>query len=179
MNVPLTTLSMIRGNALGAGFEGALSCDYIVAERTVQLGFPEVLFNMFPGMGAYSFLARRLDPARVEKMILSGRIYSAEELYEMGLVDVLSENGKCREDVISFIRKLDKTSNTRKAVLKIRNKINPVTFEEMLDIGEIWVDAAMSLSSKELKVMERLVKSQDRLAKSMVSTLEERVNASA
>ncbi|MGB5539334.1 MAG: crotonase/enoyl-CoA hydratase family protein, partial [Gammaproteobacteria bacterium] len=60
MNVPVTTLSMIRGNALGAGFEGALSCDYIVAERTVQLGFPEVLFNMFPGMGAYSFLARRL-----------------------------------------------------------------------------------------------------------------------
>jgi len=179
MNVPVTTLSMIRGNALGAGFEGALSCDYIVAERTVQLGFPEVLFNMFPGMGAYSFLARRLDPARVEKMILSGRIYSAEELYDMGLVDVLSENGKCHEDVISFIRKLDKTSNTRKAVLKIRNKINPVTFEEMLDIGEIWVDAAMSLSSKELKVMERLVKSQDRMAKNMVSTLEERVNASA
>jgi DSF synthase len=179
MNVPVTTLSMIRGNALGAGFEGALSCDHIVAERTVQLGFPEVLFNMFPGMGAYSFLARRLDSARVEKMILSGRIYSAEELFDMGLIDVLSEHGNCHEDVIGFVKKLDKTSNTRKAVLKIRNRISPVTYEEMLDIGKIWVDAAMSLSPKELKVMERLVKSQDKMAKSLVSFHEEKLNVNA
>ena len=93
MDVPLVTISLIRGNALGAGFEGALSCDYIVAEKNVQLGFPEVIFNMFPGMGAYSFLARRLDPARVERMILNGRIYSAEELYDMGLIDLVSEDG--------------------------------------------------------------------------------------
>ena len=179
MNVPVTTLSMIRGNALGAGFEGALSCDYIVAERTVQLGFPEVLFNMFPGMGAYSFLARRLDSARVEKMILSGRIYNAEELFDMGLIDVLSESGNSQEDVISFIKKIDKTSNTRKAVLKIRNRINPVTYDEMLDIGEIWVDAALSLSPKELKVMERLVRSQDKMAKSLVEFHEEKVNINA
>lgn len=179
MDVPLTTISLIRGNALGAGFEGALSCDYIVAERTVQLGFPEVLFNMFPGMGAYSFLARRLNSTCVEKMILSGRIYSAEELYEMGLIDVLSEHGKSLEDVISFVKKIDKTCNTRRAVLKVRNRINPVTIKEMLDIGEIWVDAAMSLSQRELKVMERLVKSQDKMAKTFADTQVEKVNINA
>jgi DSF synthase len=179
MNVPVTTISMIRGNALGAGFEGALSCDYIVSEKNVQLGFPEVLFNMFPGMGAYSFLARRLDPTRVEKMILSGRIYSAEELHDLGLIDVLSTGGQCLADVAEFIKRLEKSSNTRKAILKIRNRINPVSYEEMLDIGEIWVDAAMSLSSRELKVMERLIRSQDRMAKTLVSVNEDRVNMNA
>lgn len=179
MNVPVTTISMIRGNALGAGFEGALSCDYIVAERAVQLGFPEVLFNMFPGMGAYSFLARRLDAARVEKMILSGRIYNAAELYDMGLIDVLSDGGDCKEEVITFIKKVDKTSNTRRAVLKIRNRINPVTYEEMLDIGKIWVDAALSLSKKELKVMERLVRSQDKMAKTLVQFQDDKINVHA
>ncbi|MEZ5541694.1 MAG: crotonase/enoyl-CoA hydratase family protein [Pseudomonadota bacterium] len=179
MDMPITTISMIRGNALGAGFEGALSCDYIVAEKTVQLGFPEVLFNMFPGMGAYSFLARRLDSARVEKMILSGRIYNAEELYEMGLIHLLSESGDCKDDVMNFIRKIDKTSNTRNAVLKVRNRINPVRFQEMMDVGEIWVDAALSLTPKELKVMERLVRSQDKMAKSLVNPLEEKVNVNA
>ena len=83
MDVPITTISLIRGNALGAGFEGALSCDYVVVEESVQMGFPEVLFNMFPGMGAYSFLARRIDPVRVERMILSGRIFSANELWRL------------------------------------------------------------------------------------------------
>jgi DSF synthase len=172
MDVPIVTMSLIRGNALGAGFEGALSCDYIVSERNVQLGFPEVLFNMFPGMGAYSFLARRLDPARIERMILNGRIYSAEELYEMGLVDVLAEDGHGVEEVEQFIKKLDKSKNTRRAVLKIRNRVHPVTFEEMLDIGEIWVDSAMALAPKEIKVMQRLVRSQDRMARSLSTTKE-------
>lgn len=167
MNVPLTTISLIRGNALGAGFEGALSCDYIVSEKNVQLGFPEVLFNMFPGMGAYSFLARRLDPARIERMILNGRIYSAEELFSMGLIDTICEEGCGLQEIGVFIKKLDKSKNTRKAIMKIRNRIHPVTLEEMLDIGEIWVNSAMSLSSREIKVMQRLVRAQDRMATSL------------
>ena len=167
MDVPLTTIALIRGNALGAGFEGALACDYLVAERGVQLGFPEVLFNMFPGMGAYSFLARRIDPVRVEKMIFSGRIYSAQELHDMCLVDMVAESGYGEVEVKNFIKKIEKSRNTRVAVLKIRNMINPVSFEEMLKIGEIWVESAMSLSAKELKTMQRLVRSQDRMAKSL------------
>jgi DSF synthase len=170
LDVPLSTIALIRGNALGAGFEGALSCDYLVAEKSVQLGFPEVLFNMFPGMGAYSFLSRRINTAQVEKMILSGRIYSAQELYEMGVVDVVAEDGDGINEINKFIKILTKNKNTRSALLKIRHRVNPVSLKELLDIGEIWVDAAMSLGSRELKTMERLVRSQDRMAKTLVQT---------
>ena len=170
MDVPLTTVALIRGNALGAGFEGALACDYLVAEKSVQLGFPEVLFNMFPGMGAYSFLSRRISPAQVEKMILSGRIYTAEELHEIGVVDILAEDGEGVAEIDRFIKRYEKSRNTREAMLKIRNRVNPVTLEELLDIGEIWVEAAMSLTTRELKVMERLIRSQDRMAKTLVDT---------
>jgi DSF synthase len=174
MDIPITTISLIRGNALGAGFEGALSCDYIISEKKVQLGFPEVLFNMFPGMGAYSFLARRLDQARVERMIVNGRIYSAEELFDMGLIDVVAEDSHGLEEVEQFIKKLEKSKNTRKAILQIRKRINPVSFEEMLDIGEFWVNSAMELSPKEIKVMQRLIRSQDRLARSLSDDLHTR-----
>ena len=178
MDVPLTTIAMIRGNALGAGFEGALACDYLVAEKSVQLGFPEVLFNMFPGMGAYSFLSRRISPIKVEQMILSGRIYSAEELHEMGVVDILAEDGEGVSEIHKFIRKNEKNSNTRKSLLRIRNRVNPVTHEELIDIGTIWVDAAMSLSSRELKVMQRLVRSQDRIAKTLERTVDSKEKVS-
>jgi len=178
MDVPMTTIALIRGNALGAGFEGALACDYLVAEKSVQLGFPEVLFNMFPGMGAYSFLSRRISPVLVEKMILSGRIYTAEELHEIGVVDVLADDGEGASEVNRFIKKHDKSGNTRKALLKIRNRVNPVTLNELLDIGEIWVDTAMSLTTRELKVMERLIRSQDRMAKTLASTSIENVQIS-
>jgi len=170
MDVPLTTIALIRGNALGAGFEGALACDYLIAEKSVQLGFPEVLFNMFPGMGAYSFLSRRISPVQVEKMILSGRIYSAEELHEIGVVDVIANDGEGVDEINKFIRKHAKSRNTRESLLKIRNRVNPVTYEELIDIGEIWIEAAMSLTSRELKVMARLIRSQDKMAKTLVQT---------
>lgn len=179
MDVPLTTIAMIRGNALGAGFEGALACDYLVAERSVQLGFPEVLFNMFPGMGAYSFLSRRISPAQVEKMILSGRIYSAEELFEMGVVDVIAEDADGVNEVMNFIKKHGKYKNTKKSLLKIRNRINPITLDELLDVGAIWVEAAMSLTSRDLKVMERLMRSQNKMAKTLVHTVGDARKASA
>ena len=72
----ITTIAQVRGSTLGAGFEAALSCDVIVADEQASMGFPEILFNMFPGMGAYSFLSRRIPPALAERMIISGKAYS-------------------------------------------------------------------------------------------------------
>ena len=61
-DLDLTTISLIQGDALGGGFEAALSSNIIVAERGVKMGLPEVLFNLFPGMGAYSLLSRNTLP---------------------------------------------------------------------------------------------------------------------
>jgi len=177
LETSLTTIALIRGNALGAGFEGALACDYLVAEEGVQLGFPEVLFNMFPGMGAYSFLARKVNPSVVEKMILSGKIYTAEELYEMGVVDVLADKGKGEVEVRNFIKQHAKTRNAREALMKIRNIVNPVTYGELIKIGDLWVDAALSLGDREIKVMHRLIRSQDKMVKSIEETLEYKLGA--
>lgn len=162
MDQPITTIAVVEGNALGAGLEGALACDVIVAERSVEFGFPEVLFNMFPGMGAYSFLARRLDPARVERMILSGRIFSAQEMFDMGLVDVLAEDGGAEAALNTLLRRLDKARNTQSAVMQMRKRVFPISYDEMLDVGRIWVNAAMGLGERELRTMERLIRSQDR-----------------
>ncbi|WP_172597623.1 crotonase/enoyl-CoA hydratase family protein [Sulfuriflexus mobilis] len=161
-NRPMTTIALLEGDAIGAGFETALACDVIVAERHVKMGFPEVLFNLFPGMGAYSFLARRLDPAKIEKMILTGTIYSAEEMYEMGLVDILVDEGEGEAAVRQYIRKAKRSRNAREAVYRVRHRVNPVTFQELADIVEIWVDAAMQLEAINLRTMQRLIRAQEK-----------------
>jgi DSF synthase len=166
VGLSLNTVAIIRGNAMGAGFEGALACDAIVAERQVQLGFPEVLFNMFPGMGAYSFLARRIEPTRVKQMILSGRIYTAEELYDMGVIDVLAEEGGAVEAFHSYTQQHEKHRNTYQSLTQIRDRVQPVSYQELLDIGHMWVDAALNLTDRELRTMERLVRAQNRLSHS-------------
>ena len=56
-DLPITTISLVTGDALGGGFEAALSSHVLIAERGTQLGLPEILFNLFPEMGAFQLLA--------------------------------------------------------------------------------------------------------------------------
>jgi DSF synthase len=162
-NLPLITISLIQGDALGGGLEAALSSDVIVAERSAKMGFPEILFNLIPGHGAFSMVARKIGVTHAEKMILSGKIYSAEELYEMGLVDVLVEDGLGEEAVYEYIEKQSRRSNGYMALKKARQRFNPITYQELMDVTHVWVDAALRLSEKDLKVMDRFVRSQQKL----------------
>ena len=159
-NLPLTTITLINGDALGGGLEGALSSSFVIAERGVQLGFPEILFNLFPGMGAYNFLCRRVSPSTARRIITSGQLYSAEEFHEMGIVDFIAEKGGGVEAVEQFIKKHKRSRNGYTAFEKVTQAANPIIYDNLYDIVKIWVDAAMKLSSKDLKVMERLAKAQ-------------------
>jgi len=62
-DLPFTTIALVQGETLGGGFEAALSANTLIAEKGARFGFPETAFGLFPGMGAFSFLARRLSPA--------------------------------------------------------------------------------------------------------------------
>ncbi len=163
LHLPLTTISLVQGDALGGGFEAALSCSVIVAEKRARFGFPEVLFNLFPGMGAYSFLARRIGATKAERIILSGSVYTAEEFHEMGIVDILAEDGKGAGAVQTYVQKHRRRPNAFDSVYKARLRYHPVTFGELEDIVDIWVDSAMRIGPKDLRIMETLLKSQDRL----------------
>lgn len=162
--LPVTTISLVQGTALGGGMEGALAANIVVAERGVQMGLPEVLFNLFPGMGAFSFLSRRLGANEAERVILSGKTWQAEELHELGLVDILAEPGLGESAVRDFIAARQRRSpNTTIAMQQVKKAVNPVSYEELRDIAMIWVDAALRLNQRDLKIMERLARSQDKL----------------
>ncbi len=163
-DVPVTTISLVQGDAMGGGFEAAMCNNVIIAEKSARFGFPEVLFNLFPGMGAHKLLARRLDPGRAEKMILDGRIYGAAELHEIGLVDVLVEDGEGENAVYRFVREHSRRNIAYQSLLRVRNRIHPVSHEELMEIAEIWVDAAMQLEKRDLRLIERLLKAQEKMA---------------
>ncbi len=162
LNLPIITVALVRGDALGGGFEAALSSNLIVAEKSARFGLPETLFSLFPGMGAFSFLARRTTPAIAQRMIMSGRIYTGEELYELGVVDVLADDGKAEEAFHRYVAKNAKRHNAFRAVIKSRQFFHPLTMAEMRGVADIWVDTALSLSEQDLRKMERLVAAQDR-----------------
>lgn len=162
LNLPICSIALVQGDALGGGFEAALANDVIIAERSAQLGLPEILFNLFPGMGAFSFLSRRLDIIRAEKMMVSGRLYGAAELHDLGVVDHLVDDGAGVAAVEDYVREFGRTANARRAILKARKMIAPVSYQELLAVTDLWVDSALSLDGKDLRKMNHLAKAQDR-----------------
>jgi DSF synthase len=160
----MTSISLVQGDALGGGFEAAFSANVVVAERGTKCGLPEVLFNMFPGMGAFSMLSRKIGFAEAEKMIMSGRVYSAEKLYEMGLVDILAEKGEGEVAIYKYIQSTQRSKNTYRSMQQVKDICNQVSYDELINIGEVWADAALKLSDKDLRMMERLVRRQNNRA---------------
>jgi DSF synthase len=160
------TVALVQGDALGGGFELALSCQTIIAERGTGMGFPEVLFDLFPGMGAYSFLCQRVSPRFAEEMMLNGTIYSAEHLHELGVIDMVVPKGEGVLAVNELIRRNHRISHARSAMNRVKRVRNPVSLAELMQITEVWVDTAMQLGEKSLRTMERLVRAQRKLPSS-------------
>ena len=160
MGLPLLTVGMVQGDALGGGFEHVLTNDVIIAERDSRMGLPEILFNLFPGMGAYSLLCRRLDGVRAQKLILSGRLYEAPELEELGLVDLVVGQGEGPAAVREYLERNRRRHGTLLALSRVRQRCQPVTYEELIDVTEVWVETAMGLHEADLRRMEHLVRAQ-------------------
>ena len=161
-DLPVVTMALVQGEALGGGFEAVLSSNVIIAERSARFGLPEILFNLFPGMGAYTFLSRRIAPGLAERMILSGEIYTAEQLHALGVVDVLAADGAGIEAVYAYVGRNGRRHAAHAAVRQARRIINPVSLDEMNRVAELWVDAALKLTDADLRKMLRLAAAQDR-----------------
>ncbi|HEX6376329.1 MAG TPA: crotonase/enoyl-CoA hydratase family protein [Allosphingosinicella sp.] len=164
LELPIVTIALIQGDALGGGFEAALSFNLIVAEKGVKFGLPEIAFGLFPGMGAHSLLSRKIGLARAEEMMLSSRLYTAEEMHEMGLVHVLAEPGCGEEAVRAYIGRNGRRQPGHRGIYQASGLADAVTLEELNAIVEVWADSALCLSDGDLKLMRRLASAQIRLA---------------
>ncbi|MBI2314209.1 MAG: crotonase/enoyl-CoA hydratase family protein [Betaproteobacteria bacterium] len=159
---PISTISLVQGECLGGGFEAALSSDLIVAEKSARFGFPEILFNLFPGMGAYSFLSRKVGQKVTDELLSGGKVYSADDMLAMGIVDVVAEDGRGEEEVAALIRRRSRARSGLAALSAVRRRIHrTLDFGELLDVVEIWVDSALRLTIRDLKLMQRLVSRQN------------------
>ena len=163
--LPAITIAMVEGNAYGGGFECALAHDFIIAEEKVQFCLPENKFNLFPGMGAYSLLSRKLSAVDANTIIKSGRIYKARYLQSLGLIEELPEKGTAIVVLHDFMKKITERFNFEFHHIQCKKKIAPLTKEELLKITDLWVEACMKVSTFDLRKMEIIGNVQSRRVK--------------
>lgn len=121
------------------------------------------MFGLFPGMGAYSLVARRTSASFAEEMMLSGRTYSADEMKQAGLVHMVVEPRQGIAAARDYMQRNRRRHVGARAVYREGYEVNPITLAELNRIVTIWADACLQLRDRDLKVMQRLVAAQDKL----------------
>jgi len=152
------SIAVVRGEAQGGGFEVALSCDVLVAERGAYFGFPETIFGLFPGMGAELLLATRVDAGTVKRITTHARRYSAEFLFEIGIVDVLSERGRGLETAAELSLNPDRLGQFQARISLARE----IRYSSLIDVVEQWVEQALRLPQRSRKAMRVLLGAQEK-----------------
>ena len=163
-NLGVHTTVLSQGDTLGGGLESVLPFHKVIFERSAQAGFPEVLFNLFPGMGAWDFTIRKAGFAVANEMILSGRLYSAEELHYRRVVDLVVDDGAGEAAVERVIRDVDPRHRGTLAALRAQRLAAPIRYESLTAIVDQWAESALGLTDRDLRLMERLARAQARKA---------------
>jgi DSF synthase len=158
------TTVLVQGDTLGGGLESVLPFHKVIFERSAQGGFPEVLFNLFPGMGAWNLTVRKAGFAVANDMILSGRLYTAEQLHRRSLVDLVVEDGDGEAAIEQVIRMVEPRLRGTLAALTAQRMVTPITYESLKSVVDYWSEAALGLTTRDLKLMERLARAQARKA---------------
>jgi DSF synthase len=114
-------------------------------------------------MGAVSLLARRCGMARAEEIIMSGEVFTARDMLQFGVIDEVTEDGLGLDSVRQMIKARQRRKNAYRAFLQAKRQVQPVSREEMMAVVNTWVEAALRLENRDLRLMARLVRAQDRL----------------
>ena len=93
-------------------------------------------------------------------IFLSGKVLPAARLHEMGIVDVLAKDGEGEAAVQSWIAKNARRRSGHQAVMRVRQQVNPITREELDAVADTWVDCALRLEDRDLRMMSRVVRAQ-------------------
>ncbi|MGW2373905.1 crotonase/enoyl-CoA hydratase family protein [Kitasatospora sp. NPDC001683] len=155
------SIALVDGHALGGGYECALAHHFVLAEEQVRLGFPEIRFNLFPGMGAYPLTAVRAGRRTTERLIGWGEQHPVGWHEEQGLVDRIAPAGGGYAAVLEFMDEIGPRFNGVAAMLRTRLRSLPISREVLMATTEDWAESAFGVGATGVDYMERLVAVQD------------------
>ncbi len=154
---PFVTIAAVHGICFGGGFELALACDIIIADKMARFAFPELRLGLIPGFGGIPRLKRDLGNAFVRDLLLTGRSVNAARAHAIGLVAQLAAEGevlKIARSTAAQITKFD--ANTRAAAKKF---IKPIPHDELRQ--EIDLFCELFTSAAVIAALKKFVESTD------------------
>jgi enoyl-CoA hydratase len=135
---PITTIAAVHGVTFGGGFELALTCDLIVADKMTRFCFPELRLGLIPGFGGIPRLKRDLGNAVVRDLLLTGRSVQASKAQAVGLVSQVTAEGDALRVARTTAAQLQKFD--RNTAREAKQFIKPIPYEELRKEIDIFCD---------------------------------------
>jgi enoyl-CoA hydratase len=135
---PLPTIAAVHGVTFGGGFELALTCDLMVADKMARFCFPELRLGLIPGYGGIPRLKRDLGNAVVRDLLLTGRSFNATKAQQIGLVSQVVGEGESLRAARATAAQMSKFDRTTAAAAK--RFIKPIPLEELQQEIEIFCE---------------------------------------
>jgi enoyl-CoA hydratase/carnithine racemase len=135
---PLITIAAVHGVTFGGGFELALVCDLIIADKMARFCFPELRLGLIPGFGGIPRLKRDLGNAGVRDLLLTGRSFNAAKAQQIGLVSQMVAEGEALRAARATAAQLAKFD--RRAAIAAKRFIKPIPYEELQREIDIFCD---------------------------------------
>jgi enoyl-CoA hydratase/carnithine racemase len=126
---PLTTIAAVHGVVFGGGFELALACDLIIADKTARFAFPELRLGLIPGFGGIPRLKRDIGNAVVRDLLLTGRSFNATKAQQVGLVSQVVSEGEALRAARATAAQVAKFDRETSAAAK--RFIKPIPHEDL------------------------------------------------
>jgi enoyl-CoA hydratase/carnithine racemase len=138
---PLTTMAAVHGVTFGGGFELALVCDLIIADKMARFCFPELRLGLIPGFGGIPRLKRDLGNAIVRDLLLTGRSINATKAQQIGLVSQVVAEGEALRAARATAAQLAKFD--RGTAIAAKHFIKPIPHDELRREIDIFCDLFM------------------------------------
>ncbi len=135
---PLTTIAAVHGVTFGGGFELALVCDLIIADKMARFCFPELRLGLIPGFGGIPRLKRDLGNAVVRDLLLTGRSFNATKAQQIGLVSQVVAEGEALRAARATAAQLGKFD--RQTAIAAKQFIKPIPQDELQREIEIFCE---------------------------------------
>ena len=136
--LPLTTIAAVHGVTFGGGFELALACDIIIADRMARFCFPELRLGLIPGFGGIPRLKRDLGNAVVRDLLLTGRSFNVMKAQQIGLVSQIAAEGEALRVARATASQVGKFDQRTAAAAK--EFVKPIPYEELKREIDIFCD---------------------------------------
>jgi enoyl-CoA hydratase len=128
-SAPLTTVAALHGVTFGGGFELALVCDLIIADKTARFCFPELRLGLIPGFGGIPRLKRDLGNAVVRDLLLTGRSFNTTKAQQIGLVSQVVGEGEALRVARATAAQLGKFD--RQTAITAKKFTKPIPYEDL------------------------------------------------